>query len=135
MTRINCVPVEILHAKHLVAEYRELPRVFALVAKSWERGESVGYKAPQHYVLGTGHVRFFYDKLTFLNLRHQKLVEEMIKRDFKPSYREPLSELWKEVLPDTYWNNWLPTLQDMRINLSRLVERMEYYKKYEKYFT
>ena len=30
MTRINCVPVEELHQKHLVAEYRELPRVFRL---------------------------------------------------------------------------------------------------------
>lgn len=30
MTRINCVPVRELGGKHLVAEYRELPRVYAL---------------------------------------------------------------------------------------------------------
>ena len=31
MTRINCVPVTELHDRHLVAEYRELPRCFALM--------------------------------------------------------------------------------------------------------
>ena len=30
MTRINCIPVEELSTPHLIAEYRELPRVFAL---------------------------------------------------------------------------------------------------------
>lgn len=34
MTRINCVPVEELSGPHLVAEYRELPRVFALAEKA-----------------------------------------------------------------------------------------------------
>lgn len=55
MTRINCVPVEELTDKHLLAEYRELPRIFNL-ARAVE-------DAPTEYVLGTGHMKFFYDKL------------------------------------------------------------------------
>lgn len=35
MTRINVVPVEELTTKHLVAEYRENPRVFALAHKAY----------------------------------------------------------------------------------------------------
>lgn len=34
MTRINRIPVEELSRQHLVAEYRELPRVFALAGFS-----------------------------------------------------------------------------------------------------
>ncbi len=37
MTRINCVPVEELSGPHLVAEYRELPRVFALAQRAATR--------------------------------------------------------------------------------------------------
>lgn len=34
MTRINVVPVESLYYKHLVAEYREIPRCFSLAHKA-----------------------------------------------------------------------------------------------------
>ena len=39
MTRINCVPPSELTVQHLVAEYRELPRIFALVRAAIARGE------------------------------------------------------------------------------------------------
>jgi deoxyribonuclease (pyrimidine dimer) len=55
MTRINCVPVEKLHTKHLVAEYRELPRVFKLAEAAAKCGNHV---EQDKYVLGPGRVRF-----------------------------------------------------------------------------
>jgi deoxyribonuclease (pyrimidine dimer) len=39
MTRINVVPPRELTRQHLIAEYRELPRVFGLVKKAAARGE------------------------------------------------------------------------------------------------
>ncbi|MBP7000765.1 pyrimidine dimer DNA glycosylase/endonuclease V [Amaricoccus sp.] len=38
MTRINVVPPEELSRAHLVAEYRELPRVFGMVRAMIARG-------------------------------------------------------------------------------------------------
>lgn len=38
MTRINLVDPSTLHTKHLIAEYRELPRVFALAEAAAFRG-------------------------------------------------------------------------------------------------
>jgi len=52
MTRINCVPVETLHQKHLVAEYKELPRTFNLVRKAIQRGEKPDMSGS--YTMGTG---------------------------------------------------------------------------------
>lgn len=37
MTRVNVIPVEELHDKHLIAEYREIPRIVNLVRKNWKR--------------------------------------------------------------------------------------------------
>ena len=63
MTRINCIEPKYLKDKHLVAEYRELPRVFGLIEKAIERGENP--KAPKFnrsYIMGKGHLHFFYNK-------------------------------------------------------------------------
>jgi hypothetical protein len=46
MTRINCIPVEEPSAPHLVAEYRALPRVFALARKAAARGGAAGGPRP-----------------------------------------------------------------------------------------
>ena len=84
MTRINCIPVEELTDKHLIAEYRELPRVFKL-ARDPKPGEHI----PTYYSLGRGHVKFFYNKLFYLEKRFLALVLEMRARGFKPNYLTP----------------------------------------------
>ena len=64
MTRINCVPPSELTVQHLVAEYRELPRIFALVRAAIARGERPDdTRNPTEYRLGSGHVRFFTAKV------------------------------------------------------------------------
>ena len=90
MTRINCIPPDELITRHLVAEYRELPRVFALVRASIARGEvPEDTKNPREYRLGTGHVLFFYGRLGYLAKRQTALVAEMQKRGFKPTFTDP----------------------------------------------
>lgn len=74
MTRINLVPPEELHRLHLIAEYRELPRVFSLARE--------GVEIPETYTFGHGHVKFFYNKLWFITLRHRLLVLEMERRGY-----------------------------------------------------
>ena len=41
--------------------------------------------------MGIGHVRFFYDKLLFLQKRHRALVKEAQKRGFNLSKTEKIS--------------------------------------------
>lgn len=117
MTRINCIPVEELTDKHLVAEYRELPRVFKL-ARHPKKGEVF----PTQYTLGEGHVKFFYDKLMYLSVRFLKLVAEMKKWGYKPQYESaPLHEV-KSI---TLYNNWTPDITAMHLNRMRIQERLE----------
>lgn len=56
MTRINCIPVFELNKKMLLAEYRELPRIFSWLEGVLEKNREP--KIPDHYVLGKGHMSF-----------------------------------------------------------------------------
>lgn len=118
MTRINCVPVEELHNKHLVAEYRELPRVFKLAEAAWARG--VKPEVPDEYVLGKGHVQFFYDKLGFVENRFRMLVGEMLRRGYRPSYTEPPHA----DVPPSWYAQWQPDGLALQINRARIQDRI-----------
>ena len=120
MTRINLVDVATLHPKHLLAEYRELPRVFGLAERAWLANDRVRPRIPPHYVLGTGHVVFFYDKLQWLISRFNLLVEECDKRGYNITHYS---------VPDTYkpiaWlNDWTPRPEDIALSAARIAERM-----------
>lgn len=119
MTRINCVPVEELSGPHLVAEYRELPRVFALAQRAAARGT---FSQPETYTLGKGHLLFFYTRLSYLARRHAELISEMKQRGYKPTFSGVRREDFPSM-PDTYWNDWEPTPDAMRMNRARIEER------------
>jgi deoxyribonuclease (pyrimidine dimer) len=124
MTRINCIPPSELTGKHLVAEYRELPRVFKLMKAAQDRGESVDdSRNPVKYVLGLGHVRFFYDKGLYLLNRQQSLIDEMLKRDYRPSYTNP-TELLPNNLDPMRMQDWVPTDEAMALNRERIALRL-----------
>jgi len=80
VTRINVVPPEELSRQHLLAEYRELPRVFTLARKRQADPRGV----PSGYTLGRGHVLFFTVHLAWLKERYNALVAEM-RRHWKLS--------------------------------------------------
>lgn len=119
MTRINCVPVEELSRQHLIAEYRELPRVFALAKAASERRRLV---QPEQYTLGTGHVTFFYTRLGYLTKRHAQLVAEMLRRGYKPTFTGSLKDAHPDI-PDRFWNDWTPTEEALAINRERILQR------------
>jgi deoxyribonuclease (pyrimidine dimer) len=78
MTRINLVDPSELHRKHLIAEIHELPRIFTLARKAQNKPRNI----PEKYILGKGHVLFFYKRLGFLADRYEKLCDEMRKRKY-----------------------------------------------------
>jgi deoxyribonuclease (pyrimidine dimer) len=122
MTRINCgIPPETLSNKHLLAEHREIKRIPNCVAK----GRFNMKNQPKEFTLGTGHVKFFYDKLLYLKKRYDSLYFECIKRGFNVTY---YGSAWLFV-PNMYshlesmMNDYIPTKRDVDIVQERINER------------
>lgn len=72
--------------------------------------------------MGTGHVRFFYDKLLFLQKRHQVLVKEAQKRGFKLSKTEKIS---LDGFPSAYCQDFSPSEADLIISQQRIQEKLK----------
>ena len=120
MTRINLVPPEELHTKHLVAELHELPRVFTLARKA--QRELHKKAIPSTYTLGTGHVLFFYQRLGFLADRYEALCYEMRCRSFKCN-QIPREDLLKDI-DVRLIRAYNPSHTDIELNRKRILERM-----------
>ena len=103
----------------MIAEWRELPRVFGLVKKKLDEGQPIIIS--KNYTMGTGHVRFFYDKLLFLQKRHQALVKEAQKRGFKITLTEKIS---LKSFPKEYCQDFIPSEQDLEISQQRILEKL-----------
>lgn len=124
MTRINVIPVEDLHYKHLVAEYHELPRIFNYVRRAQDLCKDVSdYHIPEDYVLGTGHCTFFYDKLGWLAERFKLLGDEMRRRGYKANHS---AENILYGIDPKWINGWTPTQNAIEINTARINERLEH---------
>lgn len=122
MTRINLVHVQELADQHLMAEYRELPRVFGAVRKHAQDGKRVhDFKISSTYILGTGHVTFFYDKLLYLQKRHIDIVNECLRRGINIQNIETndISDI-----PAEFCNDYTPTAQEINTSRSRLIEKL-----------
>ena len=116
MTRINLVPPSELCDQHLLAEHRELTRIPNTIA----RGKFSLDGQPSEYKLGAGHVKFFFDKLTFLQRRYALLHAECLARGFN------VINKWPDDLPSdaTLWRDYEATEQALSINRARIQERM-----------
>lgn len=123
MTRINCIPPAELTTPHLIAEYRELPRIFGLVRAAIARGERPDDpRNPAEYRLGAGHVRFFYPRLGYLVRRQEALIAEMQRRGYAPGFTDPSGLL--AGIPDAWRGDWAPSDAAVAINRGRIAERL-----------
>jgi deoxyribonuclease (pyrimidine dimer) len=122
MTRINVVPVTELSQLHLIAEYREISRLPKNLLKSLSRpNKPFSFdEIPPAYTLGTGHVKFFYSKMQFLEQRFEQLVAEMLRRGYNPSFRDSSIFI---PLDKAFYNNYTPTEEAIEINRQRIKER------------
>ena len=131
MTRINAGinPVELCD-QHLKAELRELPRIFTHVGRY---GVDPG-RIPKEFTLGVGHVLFFTDKLEYLYLRWEQLIEEMVYRFSKVTpatlkrfagrrYMVSQSETWREVKKPKH--NWGEDTKARKLLCERINERLQ----------
>lgn len=122
MTRINLVNPKELSRLHLIAEYKEVMRLPGNLTTSLNRkGKKFELKEiPAKYTLGTGHVKFFYDKMLFLENRFESLIKEMLNRGYSPTYRD--SSIFANC-DKMYYNDYTPTLEAIEMNKARILER------------
>lgn len=124
LTRINCVPPSELTRQHLIAEYRELPRIFGLVRAAVERGEQPSDRRnPQAYTLGTGHCRFFYSRLGWLSYRQACLIAEMKRRGYSVNFSDVAGLI--VGIPWEWFGAWEPDHAALAINRARIQERLD----------
>lgn len=129
MTRINLIDPKELTDQHLLAEYRELPRIFSAVKKKiLENKKIIAWK---EYKMWTWHVIFFYDKLLFLQKRLEKIILECRKRNFNISFTNnyDLSDFPLELQKD-----YIPTEKDLEISKWRISEKLNAKKWFYKYY-
>lgn len=120
MTRINSgVNPKMLSRQHLIAEHREIIRI----PNTIRSGKAIVKDIPNTFRLGSGHVKFFYDKLLYLYNRYSSLYEEGVSRGYNlQDYRE----CWKD-LPNDLMNNWRPTSDACNLVRNRIFERGNYF--------
>ena len=118
MTRINAgIKVKLLHYKHLLAEHRELKRI----PNQIKAGKYVLKGSPDKFTLGTGHVKFFYNKLLYLKKRYEDLYRECIRRGYNPTYFGAAFD----DLPKHLMNDWIPTEEAKHLLEERIKERLK----------
>lgn len=116
LTRINCgVHPEELPDRILLAELREIKRIPNAIRKGRYRLEGM----PHEFTLGSGHVKFFYDKLEYLWLRYQALRGEALQRGFRV---DDFSEAWQGVPPELM-NGYIERGRDRELIIQRIQER------------
>ena len=123
MVRINLINPKKLADQHLIAEYNEI-----LMLLGYVRKYPLEKDIPEEYCLGRGHIKFFKNKLLYLQKRHEILKKEMKRRGFVPTKTINLSEFSMSLR-----NDWKPSFKDFIIIKERLREKINFKPDYYKY--
>lgn len=113
MTRINVgIDPGELPVKLLLAEHRELKRIPNMV-----RAGRVNMKGiPKEFTLGTGHVKFFYDKLGYLKDRYHQIYDMCGFRFCAVHY---YGDAFTGI-PENLMNDYIPTQRDRELLIERI---------------
>lgn len=121
MTRINsAIQPKFLTDQHLLAELRELPRIFTAVMNRVASGKNFD-DIPKSFTLGSGHVKFFYNKCGFLIKRHQQLRLEYFDR-YKKDYNFDYPRI--STIPNYLLGKYQPTDIEKQLLIDRISTRL-----------
>ena len=124
MTRINSnIDPKLLHRLHLIAELREITMVPASLSRSLMTRSHLMILCdiPKKFTLNTGHVKFFYNKLTFLHHRFDTLCDDMERRGYTPDRSRRTAF---DGFNSLFYNDWTSTLEDDNIVHERIELRI-----------
>lgn len=119
MTRINVgIHPKELPTKMLIAEHREIKRIPNCIKIG--RYSLIGI--PSKFTLGTGHVKFFYNKIGYLKRRYSQIYEECISRGYNVTdYSESF-----ENIPEQFMSDYNETEDDRKLLIARLQTKNVY---------
>lgn len=106
-----------------MAEYREMPRLVSNLHSALNR-KSKPFdisEIPPEYLLGPGHVKFFFDKFKYLHLRHIQITNELLRRGYTLSNTD--SSIFQTIDSKRY-NDYTPTYEALKLNRDRIRNRM-----------
>ena len=135
MTRINAnIPMVCLSDQLLLNELGEITRILDSVKNRIEKNQSFN-DIPESFRLGTGHMKFFYNKCAFILLRYSRLRTEYLNRhnkQYSPDHFEETKiryEFIEAIRPDLC-NIWQATEEENNLIKQRILERSKTYKKH-----
>ena len=134
MTRINsAINPKNLTDQHLIAELRELPRIFTAVNKRLYSDLSFD-DIPKEFCLGTGHTKYFYDKLKFLIDRHCFLRFEYYCR-FKKNWQfKPDQSMLHRWIFKGLFNDHMVTKNKNQLLIDRISTRINESNRIPRYY-
>lgn len=124
MTRVNLIPPSELCDQQLLAEHREIIRIPRMMLNCKVNMSNI----PAKFTLGTGHVRFFYNKMRFLHNRYMQVDYECRKRghnitcDAAPFVEARIRFADRESF-------WQPTQEDIALSRERILLRQSQMKR------
>lgn len=131
MTRINsAISPKFLTDQHLLAELRELPRIFTAVKNRLSLDKDFN-DIPKKFTLGSGHVKFFYDKCQFLSNRHHSLRLEYFDR-YKKHYEFDYHRI--SSIPDKFFGDYESTDNEKQLLVDRISTRIINSKQIPRYY-
>lgn len=118
MARINVgVNPKYLSDQHLLAEAVEILMVVGSLKK---QKFFLKKPTPKQFKLGTGHIRFFWDKILYLNRRLSYVKNEIVNRGMQTNHEIDVSEIPLDLL-----NDWNPNEADFTLLKNRISERLK----------
>ena len=117
MVRVNIINPKNLTDQHLIAEYKEILMLVGYIKKHSETSLD---KIPPYYLLGSGHILFFKNKLGYLKKRFEKIKKEMKKRGFEANKEININQFSEKLKKD-----WHASEEDKKIIKKRLVKKIK----------
>lgn len=124
MTRINAnIDPKELKRAHLIAELREITMVPAALRRSLRtrNPSDIAASIPKQFTLNAGHVKFHFDKMTFLKRRFESLCVEMERRGYTPDRSRAVAF---DGLDSRWYNDWQASDVDNDIVRARIKQRI-----------
>lgn len=124
MVRVNFVPVKNLADQHAMAEYNEI-----LMLMSYIIAHPTIDDVSLCYTLGKGHMKFFKNKVGFLERRFHELKNELLCRKYKVTQEFPITSL-----PLDHYNEYIPTQLEIELSKQRILKKITLKPRWYKYY-
>ena len=120
---MNLISPKLLSDQHLLAEHLEIMMLIDY-ARKHPSGDT-----PSRYCLGKGHIRFFRNKIKYLQKRFALIQKEMKARGFRPKAKLSVKGVSRKLL-----NDWAPMAGDKKLIKERILWKIRNKPSYYRYY-